>query len=167
MNAQAGVHRGMIGWFPFASQTFNNHNMIYQLLFCFASLVLDLMAAAGVAAEEKDLEIALLRQQMRVLERKTSAKTRLSRPEKLMLVALADKVKGVSQHFRDRLRGCVLLVKPDTLLKWHRELVRRKWTFQRPNVGGRPRLEADLETLIVRLARENPRMGYPTGMPVA
>ena len=134
--------------------------MIYHLLLCFASLVLDLMAAAGVAAEEKDLEIALLRQQLRVLERKTSAKTRLLRPEKLMLVALTDKLKGVSRHFRDRLSGCVLLVKPDALLKWHRDLVRAKWAFQRPNVGGRPRLEPDLEALIIRLAHENPRMGY-------
>jgi hypothetical protein len=58
------------------------------------------------------------------------------------------------------LEACVVLVKPETVLKWHRELVRRKWTFQRPNVGGRPRLEPDLEALIVRLARENPRMGY-------
>src|SRR5260221_10155034 len=134
--------------------------MIYHLLLCFASLVLDLMAAAGVAAEEKDLEIALLRQQLRVLERKTSAKTRLLRPEKLMLVALTDKLKGVSRHFRDRLSGCVLLVKPDALLKWHRDLVRAKWAFQRPNVGGRPRLEPGLEALIIRLAHENPRMGY-------
>src|SRR5260221_1413621 len=135
-------------------------NMIYHLLLCFASLVLDLMAAAGVSAEEKDLEIALLREQLRVLERKTSVKTRLSRPEKLMLVALADKLKDVSQHFRDRLYGCVLLVKADTLLKWHRDLVGREWTDQRPNVSGRPRLNSDLEALIVRLARENPRMGY-------
>ena len=48
--------------------------------------MLDLLAAAGVAASAKDLEIALLRQQLRVLERKTN-KARLSRPEKLMLVA--------------------------------------------------------------------------------
>src|SRR5258708_4015893 len=48
----------------------------------------------------------------------------------------------------------MVLVKPDTLLKWHRDLVHR------PNVGGRPRIEAELEDLIVRLARENPRMGF-------
>src|SRR5215510_10787069 len=96
--------------------------MIYQLLMCFVCLMLDIMAAAGVAAQEKDLEIALLRQQLRILERKANAKFRLSRPEKLMLVALADKLKGVSHRFRDRLGQCVLLVKPDTLWKWHREL---------------------------------------------
>ena len=54
----------------------------------------------------------------------------------------------------------MLLVKPDTLLKWHHELVRRTWTFQRPNVGGRPRIDGELEALIVRLARENPRIGF-------
>jgi hypothetical protein len=133
--------------------------MIYQVLMCFVSLLLDVMAAAGVAATEKHLEIALLRQQLRVLERKTNHQVRLSRPEKLLLVALADKLKGKSQRLRERLGECVLLVKPDTLLRWHRELVRGKWTFQRSKVGGRPRLDAELEAMIIRLARENPRMG--------
>src|SRR5262245_57014740 len=131
--------------------------MIYHLILCVVYLVLDTLAAAGVAAQEKDLEIALLRQQLRILERKANAKTRLSCPEKLMLVALADKLKGVSKHFRDRLGQCILLVKPDTLLKWDRELARRKWTFKRPNVGGRPRIDEELEALIVRVTRENPR----------
>jgi hypothetical protein len=54
----------------------------------------------------------------------------------------------------------VLVVKTETLLKWHRDLVRRKWTFQRPNLGGRPRIKAELEDLIVRLARENLRMVF-------
>jgi transposase InsO family protein len=134
--------------------------MIYQLFVCVVYLLLDTLAAAGVAANEKDLEIALLRQQLRILERKVSSKPRLSRLEKVMLVALADQLRGVSQRFRGALGQCVLLVKPDTLLKWHRELVRRKWTFQRPNRGGRPPIEAELECLIVRLARENPRMGF-------
>jgi putative transposase len=53
-----------------------------------------------------------------------------------------------------------MLVKPDTLLKWHRDPVRRKWTLKPRNLGGRPRLEREIEALIVRLARENPRMGY-------
>lgn len=134
--------------------------MIYQFLLCFVCLVLDALAAAGVATQEKDLEIALLRQQLRILERKAHTKARLSRPEKLMLVALADQLTDVSQRFHDLLGQCVLLVKPETLLRWHRDLVRRKWTFQRPNLGGRPRIDAELEALIVRLARENPRMGF-------
>lgn len=133
--------------------------MIYQLLLCFVALVLDRMATAGVATNETDLEIALLRRQLRILERKTNAKARLSRPEKLMLVVLVFKLKGKSQRFHDRLREGVLLIKLETVLKWHRELARRKWTFRPSKVGGRPRVEIELEVLIVRLARENPRMG--------
>src|SRR5690242_7800089 len=114
--------------------------MLYHLLLCFVHLVLDVLAAAGVATSEKDLQIALLRQRVRILERKVSVKVHLSRPEKLMLVALADRFKGIAQRVQDWLRQCVLLVKPDTLLHWHRELVRRKWTFKPTKVGGRPPL---------------------------
>ncbi len=88
--------------------------MIYQLILCFVCLLLDTLAAAGVATQGKDLEIALLRQQLRILERKATSKPRLSRPEKLMLVALADRLRGASQRFHSSLGQCVLLVKPDT-----------------------------------------------------
>ena len=54
----------------------------------------------------------------------------------------------------------MLLFKPDTILKWHRELVRRKWTYRRRNPGGRPTIPAEVEGLILRLARENPRWGH-------
>ncbi len=134
--------------------------MIFALLHGFVALVLDVLATVGVAADEKDLEIALLRQQLRILERKSRGKNRLAPPEKLMLVVLTDKLKGKGHAVHDRLRACLLLVQPETVLKWHRALVRRKWTFHPSSQGGRPRLDADLEALIVRLARENPRLGY-------
>mgnify|MGYP000599986917 CR=1 FL=1 len=62
--------------------------MIYHFLLCFASLIFDVFASIRLVPDEKDLQIALLRQQLRVLERKVRRKPRLSRPEKLMLVAL-------------------------------------------------------------------------------
>ncbi|HEX7399397.1 MAG TPA: hypothetical protein VF302_06470 [Candidatus Limnocylindrales bacterium] len=52
------------------------------------------------------------------------------------------------------------LVRPETLLRWHRELVRRKWTYRRMGQLGRPPIEPDARALIVRLGRENPRRGY-------
>jgi transposase InsO family protein len=52
------------------------------------------------------------------------------------------------------------LFTPETVLRWHRELVRRKWTFRPPPAAGRPRIAVELEALIIRLAKENPRWGY-------
>jgi hypothetical protein len=54
----------------------------------------------------------------------------------------------------------MLIFKPDTVLRWHRELVRRKWTFKRKGKPGRPGISSELEALIVRLAKENPCWGY-------
>jgi putative transposase len=53
-----------------------------------------------------------------------------------------------------------LFVTPETLLRWHRKLVRRKWT-QPARGPGRPPVEPHVSVLVLRLARENPRWGYP------
>ena len=134
--------------------------MIYHLLFCLVTLILDVFTSVRVAPTEKDFQIALLRQQLRILERKSKTKPRLSRPEKLMLVTLAIRLKAQTQRFHEALGEAILLVQPETVLKWNRQIVRQKWTFQHPHRGGRPRLERDKEALIVRIAHENPRMEY-------
>ncbi len=59
-----------------------------------------------------------------------------------------------------QLRNVVRIFQPETVLKWHRELVRRKWTNEHKNNGGRPKIDQDIENLIVRLAEENPKWGY-------
>lgn len=134
--------------------------MVYHFLVCLTTLIFDVFASIRLAPDEKDLQIALLRQQLRVLERKIKKKPRLSRPEKLMLAALTTRLQRQTQRWQHHLREAVLLVQPETVLKWHRELVRRKWTFRRANHGGRPKLDCEIEALILRMARENPRMGY-------
>ena len=53
-----------------------------------------------------------------------------------------------------------LPVSPQTVLRWHRELVRRKWTYRRRRQPGRPRVATEVATLVLRLGKENPRWGY-------
>src|SRR4029450_438297 len=57
-------------------------------------------------------------------------------------------------------RRLVLVVTPQTLLRWHRELVRRKWAQPRRSPG-RPPVNDRVRQLVLRLARDNPRWGYP------
>lgn len=54
----------------------------------------------------------------------------------------------------------MLIFKPDTVIRWHRNLIRRKWTFNRKGNPRRPGISSELQTLIVRLAKENSRWGY-------
>jgi hypothetical protein len=113
--------------------------MINHFLPRFASLLFELFASIRRAPDEKDSPIALLRQQRRVLERKAKTKPRLLRPEKLMLVALMTRLQMQTGQWQQCAREAVLLIQPETILKWHWELVGRKWTFRQPDRGGRPR----------------------------
>ncbi len=54
----------------------------------------------------------------------------------------------------------LFLFKPDTVLRWHRDVVRRTWTFKRRRASGRPVTASELQALLLRLAAENPRWGY-------
>jgi putative transposase len=58
-----------------------------------------------------------------------------------------------------RKRWAAFLISPETILRWHRELVRRRWTYTHRHAG-RPSLPEETVELILRLARENPRWGY-------
>ena len=101
--------------------------------------------ARGDAA--KDLEILVLRHQLAVLRRQTP-RPKLEPADRALLAAVS----------RVLPRSC-FFVRPDTLLRWHRRLVAGAWTY--PGRGpGRPPLGQQVQQLIVRLGRENPRWGY-------
>ena len=102
----------------------------------------------------------LLRQQLRILQRKQPRPPCISRWEKLTLVVFTRKLTAVTASARSRISQVVLVFKPDTLLKWHRELVRRKWIFKEKAQLGRPATRIELKTLILRLAKENSTWGY-------
>ena len=109
---------------------------------------------------EKDLEILILRHQLDILERKQKRKIRPNRAEKLFLSVLTARLKRVKNRPASQLSDIIRIFQPETVLRWHRELVRRKWAFKRIAKGGRPRISQELEALIVRLAQENSRWGY-------
>ncbi len=58
-----------------------------------------------------------------------------------------------------RQRWPAFLVRPQTLLRWHRELVHKKWTYHHRPTAGRPPIAQDVRGLILRMGRENPRWG--------
>jgi len=98
----------------------------------------------------REIEILVLRHQLRVLAR--GRRMPLRRRDRVLLVA-ASGLTG-----RDRWHA--FPVSPQTLLRWHRELVRRKWSYRRKRRAGRPRIGGETAALVLRLARENPRWGY-------
>ena len=134
--------------------------MVFWSLMNTLTLFLDIFTILGVTNGDKDLEIIILRQQVRILQRKMRTPPRISDPERMVLATLMDKYKQSTFDARQRLHQVMLIFKPDTVLRWHQKLLRRKWTFRRKGNPGRPGLSSELEALIVRLAKENPRWGY-------
>lgn len=137
------------------------HALVHALVQVF-SLLVDLLVTRRLSDQQKDLEILLLRHQLLILQRKLpkSKPPRISRWEKSILAMLAVQFRRSCGRTGRRLDEAILLFKPDTVLRWHRELVRRKWTFRQEKRTGRPPVQAELEQLIARLATENPHWGY-------
>jgi transposase len=98
----------------------------------------------------KELEILLLRHELSILRRQ-ARRPRLAERDRLLLAALS---RVMPRHSWQ-----AFVVTPETLLRWHRRIVARRWTYahRRP---GRPRLEPQVRELILRLARENSHWGY-------
>jgi hypothetical protein len=107
------------------------------------------LAGLGPAPAAKDVEIAVLRHQMAVLRRQV-ARPRYTPGDRLTLAVLA--------RLLPRERWGAFLVTPATLLRWHRELVARRWTYPAVGRGGRCLDPATVE-VVVRLASENRRLG--------
>lgn len=135
-------------------------SMFYFIIAQLFSLLLDCFIVRRRTARQKDLEILLLRQQLSILQRHHPSTPRLSRWEKLGLAVLAAKFVNLGRGSKTKLAEVLRLFKPDTVLGWHRELVRRKWTFPKPQTGGRPATDPEVLALLLRLAKENPAWGY-------
>ena len=121
--------------------------MCSMLQFLFVRFVFGVFRV-GPGSDDNDVEIAVLRHQISVLQRQI-ARLRFNDTDRAVLSSLAKLIP------RDR--WAVFLVTPATLIRWHRQLVRRHWTQRR----SRPRrgLPQEAIALVVRVGRENPRWG--------
>ena len=122
--------------------------MLASLLYSLTYLLLDVVATSRGDQSGLQAEVLALRRQVQVLERQIK-RVRWSPVDRLIIAALGRRLP--------RSAWAGLLVKPETVLGWHRALVRRKWAAygNRP-LRGRPPIGTDCRQLILRLARENP-----------
>src|SRR5665811_1671944 len=121
---------------------------MWSLLYLVARALARLLVGARQPGHDdgsKDLEILVLRHELRVLQR-TSGRPRLRTIDRVLLAA--------ASRVMPRERWVAFLVTPATLLRWHRELARRKWTYHRSGRPGRPPIDAEVRALILRLTRE-------------
>ena len=95
-----------------------------------------------------------------IAECKLHKPVRVSRVERLTLAVLTMKLRSSANCTVKQLRQSIRLFQPKTVLTWHRQLVKRKWTYNPTDRGGRPRIDRELESLVVRMVRENNDFGY-------
>jgi putative transposase len=119
---------------------------LLYLLFCQVLRWLALLARSSAA---KDAELLVLRHEVAVLRRQV-ARPRVDWADRAVLAGLVRLLPPRAW------RG--MLVRPATLLRWHQDLIRRRWTY--PHRRGRPAVAAELRALVLRLASENPTWGY-------
>ncbi|MGZ3471376.1 MAG: integrase core domain-containing protein [Isosphaeraceae bacterium] len=124
--------------------------MLFALLYLVLRRLFGLAGGSRSEDLSRDVEILVLRHQLKVLRRQ-KGRPRLRRLDKVVLAA--------ARRVLPRPAWSSFMVSPPTLLRWHRELVRRKWTYRRKRCVGRPPLDPAACELILRLARENRRWG--------
>ena len=123
--------------------------MSFRLLYLIFVRLCDCLVLLSRSSASKDAELLVLRHEVAVL-RRTHPRPRLDWADRAVMAALIRLLPGRLRAHR--------LVTPGTVLRWHRRLVTRKWTY--PNRTGRPPVSAEIAALIERLATENDGWGY-------
>jgi putative transposase len=121
---------------------------IFRLGYWLSRRLFELVLLLARSEQRKEAELLLLRHELQVLRRQV-ARPQARPADRIVLAALSQALPRVRS----------MLVEPATLLRWHRELVRRRWTFPR-RPPGRPPTVSQARQLVLRLAAENPSWGY-------
>src|SRR3954452_2913037 len=123
--------------------------VLLRLLYLIFQQILGLVSLMGRTSSSKDIELLVLRHEVAVL-RRTHPRPRLDWADRAVFAALIRRLPKALRGHR--------LVTPDTVLRWHRHLIRRRWTY--PNRPGRPPINDIIVALVLRMATENPGWGY-------
>jgi putative transposase len=119
--------------------------LLWSLVYLVVRNLFAFLWLLGRPRRSKELEILVLRHELAILRRQ-AARPKLTQADRTLLAALSRSLpRPAWTNFR---------VKPDTLLRWHRQLVARRWTYAH-RAPGRPQLDSSLRPMILRLAREN------------
>src|ERR1700734_221585 len=100
-----------------------------------------------------EAENLLLRQQLVALRRRSPTRVRLWNIDRLLLVWL--------YRLYPSLLDAIIIVQPDTVIRWHRRGFRAYWRWKSRHVGGRPRIDSEMRALIRRMSLENPHRCAP------
>jgi putative transposase len=124
--------------------------LVVSLVYILTCRLFELVVLLTRGERSKELEILVLRHELSILRRQVS-RPQFTPRDRLLLAALSRALPRRSWH--------AFAVRPETLLRWHRRLIARHWTYplRRP---GRPPIDRDVRELILRLARENRGWGY-------
>ena len=127
-----------------------------KLVFLIVTRAVSLLGLSRRESWWKDAEILMLRHQLAVAEREhPRAHSRLTWPDRAWLALLAGTLPI------GRLAVMRLIVTPGTILRWHRDIVRRRWARRsRQGRSGRPPTGRNVRSVVLRLARENESWGY-------
>ena len=118
--------------------------MLVDFLYSLVRILLDALETSHGDQAKLQVEVLVLRRQVQVLERQVK-RVRWTLADRMILAALRDRLPQSA--------WAGLLVKPETVLGWHRDLVRRKWAAYRGRPRrGRPPLSAEVRLLIVKMA---------------
>ena len=129
--------------------------MCLRFMFLLTTRLTGWLRLAGHEETWKTAEILILRHQLSAPQRQQPRRPRLDWADRALFAALFAMMPKARRH------GLRLLVTPDTILGWHRNIVRRRWAAKsRRGKTGRPATRRNIKALVLRLARENPGWGY-------